>query len=96
MACTLRYKYFNACVLILSALCNALIVVSFATINHEVTTYYNVSTSMVSFCALEFMIINPIVSIFANYILDNKGLKLGVFYTIKSGINKLCSYDSRS
>lgn len=51
---------------------------------------------MVSFCALEFMIINPIVSIFANYILDNKGLKLGVFFNIKSGINKLCPYDSRS
>lgn len=33
---------------------------------------------MVSFCALITFIINPIVSIFANYILDNKGLKLGV------------------
>ena len=51
---------------------------------------------MVSFCALEFMIINPIVSIFANYILDNKGLKLGVFFINKSDINKLRSYDSRS
>jgi FLVCR family feline leukemia virus subgroup C receptor-related protein len=33
---------------------------------------------MVSFCALITFIINPIASIFANYILDNKGLKLGV------------------
>jgi hypothetical protein len=52
--------------------------VSFATINHEVTTYYDVTTSLVNMCALEFLIINPFVTIFANYILDNKGLKLGV------------------
>ena len=53
--------------------------VSFATINHEVSQYYNVSTQLGSLCALEFLFINPIISVFANYILDNKGLKLGVF-----------------
>lgn len=52
--------------------------VSFATINHEVSEYYEVSTSMVSFCALITFLINPIVALVANYILDNKGLKLGI------------------
>ena len=77
--CIRKYKYFNAIVIILSALCNSMIGVSFATINHEVTQYYGVSTQLVSFCALEFLFINPLISLFANYILDNKGLKLGVF-----------------
>jgi hypothetical protein len=54
--------------------------VSFATINHEVSEYYEVSTSMVSFCALITFLINPIAALVANYILDNKGLKLGVFF----------------
>lgn len=80
--CVKHYKYFNAFVLILSALCNSMIGVSFATINHEVTEYYDVSTQLVSFCALEFLFINPIISVFANYILDNKGLKLGVLFIV--------------
>jgi len=44
---------------------------------------------MVSACALEFMMIHPLVSLFANYIIDKKGLKLGVISPIKIDINQL-------
>ena len=42
---------------------------------------------MVSLCALITFLINPIVAIVANYILDNKGLKLGVLFLIIKSIS---------
>jgi len=77
-----NYKYFNAFILILSALCNSMVVQSLSTINHEMTEYYNITSSLVSFCALVFFLINPFSSLIANYILDNKGLKMGVIFII--------------
>lgn len=82
LSCGVEYKYFNTFIVFISCLCNAMVGVSLATINHEVTEYYDVSTSMVSACTLVTFVITPFVTIIANYILDNKGLKLGVNFFI--------------
>jgi len=41
------------------------------------------------------MIIHPLVALFANYILDKKGLKLGVIHTTISDFSQLHNRHSR-